>query len=441
MNPRRALWLLFVLLPLATWVAARAAQQSDAPYRPRRPTASSAQPSTPTQVAPSPAPPATTALPAQATAAPKASPAPQTAQPSSQPKPVQPPAPSAGNFSPANPPQIYTVSIHNSPGVPDRGSNCIICGIVRGNFTAVEPNLAICVQATGLGGAANLCTDTCQQGHDCKIDFNAAVRLKYPSPSVHITVWNIDVDPLKAYPNSNGVPVEERNQAPIAEFDEPDATACTIASPCPVPNPAGGPPMTIGFDFGSIDCNNSPYALPSTAPSGLTLFAAPTQGMLPDPGQPTISPNQHNPWREYFCLLQPSQKGGWVVQQMQYENSTHPQPSVFWETFVIVPGAQHSGYPDTFEYDFGPHQDGFMAVNAQAIFYEGLPNDFIRTHFFLNMPHDNLDIIQPSYQALSTTDPSAAKQLNQMVMAGTVKASNTLYRAWNLQFKDGHIVP
>jgi hypothetical protein len=171
------------------------------------------------------------------------------------------------------------------------------------------------------------------------------------------------------------------------------------------------------------------------------LFATPTEGMRPDPGQSAIPPNQHDPWREYFCLAQPSQKGGWVVQQIQFENPTHAQPTVFWETFVILPGEQHSAYPDTFRYDFGAHQDGFMSVNANATFYEGLSNDLVRTHFFLNMPNNNLDILQPSGEALSTTDSSVVKQLNQVVAAGTVKASNNLYRAWHLTFKDGHIVP
>lgn len=336
--------------------------------------------------------------------------------------------PAAGNWSATNRPQIYTVSIHDSPGVADAGSHCILCGLATGNFTAVEPNLGVCVWPNGVPGAKTSCTNTCEPGHDCKQDFREPALLKYPGPSVHVVL--VDVNRKTGQGTT------------IAEFDEPNALQCTLTGPCSVPNPQGGNPFRIGFDFGSIDCNNAASA-PIGATSGLTLFAIPTAGMLPDPGQETVPPNQHNPWRQYFCLSQPSQKGGWVVQKIEYETATNPtSPVVFWETFVVLPGQQHSAYPDTFKEDFTADASGFMSVNANAVFYEGLSNDFVRTHFSLNMPGDKLEkaIQQPSGAALSTTNASVVNELNKLVASSTVAASNNLYRAWYLTYKNGRIV-
>jgi hypothetical protein len=148
--------------------------------------------------------------------------------------------------------------------------------------------------------------------------------------------------------------------------------------------------------------------------------------MRPDTGLPSIVPNQHNPWREYFCLSRPSPRGGWVVQKIQVESPASPRGLVFWETFVVLPGERHSAYPDTFFYPFGVHQDGFMSVNATATFYEGLSNGFIRTHIFLNMPGKGVEIQQPSQSALSTTNSAIENQLNQFAADQSIRVSNTL---------------
>ena len=84
----------------------------------------------------------------------------------------------AGSWSASNPPQIYTVSIHNAPVVDDKGSHCILCGLATGNLTAVEPNLGICVQPNGVAGAKQSCTGVCMPGHDCKNDFPEPARAR-----------------------------------------------------------------------------------------------------------------------------------------------------------------------------------------------------------------------------------------------------------------------
>jgi hypothetical protein len=63
---------------------------------------------------------------------------------------------------------MRSVSIRNSPGVPDLGGHCIICGLVTGNLKAVEPNLVICVTPTGTREGHRQCTSICPPGHDCK---------------------------------------------------------------------------------------------------------------------------------------------------------------------------------------------------------------------------------------------------------------------------------
>ena len=125
--------------------------------------------------------------------------------------------PAAANWTASNPPRIYTVSVHNSPGVPDAGAHCIICGLATGNFTAIEPNLGICVVPDGVSGAKESCTTTCEPGHDCKHDFNDPPRLKFPGPAVHVYIADVN---------------RQTGQGTVLmDFDEPDALKCSIASP------------------------------------------------------------------------------------------------------------------------------------------------------------------------------------------------------------------
>src|SRR5581483_7972430 len=82
---------------------------------------------------------------------------------SSPPDPSQPSSPS----SDGTPLMIQAVTIQNSPGVPDTGGHCIICGLLTGNLAAVEPHLVICVTPSGRTDAARSCTGVCNPGHDC----------------------------------------------------------------------------------------------------------------------------------------------------------------------------------------------------------------------------------------------------------------------------------
>ena len=169
-----------------------------------------------------------------ATAAPNAAAGPATASAPGAPSgPAAPGAPS----SPVTSKMIQSVSIQNSPGVPDTGGHCILCGLVTGNLTAVEPNLVICVTPTGTTGGRRTCTAICPHGHDCKQRLGGGVRLNGAKPSVHVEVLDND---------------KQGKIQQLAAFDEKDATQCTTAQPCKVndaDDQAAG--TLVSFEFGN----------------------------------------------------------------------------------------------------------------------------------------------------------------------------------------------
>lgn len=172
-----------------------------------------------------------------ATATPNAPAAPATAAAASAPGAPSGPAASGAPNSPVTSKMIQSVSIQNSPGVPDTGGHCIICGLVTGNLTAVEPNLVICVTATGTTGGRRTCTAICPHGHDCKQRLGGGVRLNGANPSVHVEVLDND---------------KQGKIQQLAAFDEKDATQCTTAQPCKVndaDDQAAG--TLVSFEFGN----------------------------------------------------------------------------------------------------------------------------------------------------------------------------------------------
>ncbi len=208
----------FILLGVALLAAAQTgAAQSTPSYRP--------PPSSP-QYRPPAQPPAS---------APAPSTAPSATAPATTPSPAASTAPAP--ITPVTSKTIQAVSIQNSPGVPDTGGHCILCGLVTGNFTAVEPNLVICVTPTGTTGGRRACTDICPPGHDCKKELGEGVRLNGASPSVHVEVLDNDKDGK----------IQQ-----LAAFDEMDATQCTTAQPCKVDDADDQAAGTlVSFEFGS----------------------------------------------------------------------------------------------------------------------------------------------------------------------------------------------
>ena len=233
---------LFILLTLALLAAAQTgAAQSTPSYRP--------PPSSP-QYRPPAQPPASAPAPATSTTPPATSPAsPASAQPAS---------PSSVN----TPMRIQSVWIQNSPGVPDLGGHCIICGLIEGNLTAVEPNLMICVTPTGRTGASRACTDICPPGHDCKKPLGEdGVVLLGTSKAVHVEVLDND---------------KKGKTQKLAAFDESDATQCTTAQPCKVDDADDQAAGTlVSFEFGVNGCT-----VPASS-SGLTTSTMTVSGSLP----------------------------------------------------------------------------------------------------------------------------------------------------------------
>jgi hypothetical protein len=205
----------------------------------------------------------------------------------SSPTPAQPASPSSAN----TPTMIQTVTIQNSPGVPDTGGHCIICGLVTGNLTAVEPNLVVCVTPAGGAGGARSCTGVCNPGHDCNAPLQRGVTLA-STPAVHVEVLDND---------------KQGKTTPLAAFDESDATQCTTAQPCSqtVPDPtsadANGTQLSISFGFGTPEgCDTSaalwgqgPVLLASTK---ILPGVLPAQTVRTGPGCPAGPPGCHGPY-------------------------------------------------------------------------------------------------------------------------------------------------
>lgn len=209
-----------------------------------------------------------------------ANPPPSTPPPAPKPQPASPAAPAPASPSlpasaPAAPRMIQTVWIQNSPGVPDVGGHCIICGLVRGSLTAVEPNLFICLTPIGATAPKRVCSPVCPPGHDCKQGFSGGVQLNGAQPAVHVEVLDND---------------GEGTIRPLATFDEKDASQCTATQPCKVDDADDQAAGTlVSFEFGTCATIHGPTALdialkPNSPPAQPATPAPPGLADLPGPG-------------------------------------------------------------------------------------------------------------------------------------------------------------
>jgi hypothetical protein len=159
---------------------------------------------------------------------------------------------------------MTSVSIKNSPGVPDIGGHSIILGILRGSLTAVEPNLFLCVTPTG---GRKTCTGVCPPGHDCTKPLGNGIRINGAKPSVHVEVLDND---------------KQGHVTSLGAADIPDATMCIQSQPCThtfpdptSPDPANGTNSTFYFEFGPVG-----HPVPASG-SGLTTSTITMSGNLP----------------------------------------------------------------------------------------------------------------------------------------------------------------
>ena len=135
---------------------------------------------------------------------------------------------------------IKSVSIKDSPGVPDTGGHSVIGGLLRGSLTAVEPNLILCVTPAG---GRRTCTGVCPPGHDCTQRLGGGIRINGANPAVHLEVMDND---------------GQGHITSLGAADFADSTMCTQSQPCmhifpdpTSPDPANGTNSTIYFDFGT----------------------------------------------------------------------------------------------------------------------------------------------------------------------------------------------
>jgi hypothetical protein len=165
------------------------------------------------------------------------------------------PAASTGTNSPVTSTLIQSVWIQNAPSVPDTGGHSILGGILRGNLSAVEPNLVICVTPTGTSGGRRTCTDICPPGHYCQKEFGGGVRLNGANPSVHVEVLDDD---------------KQGKISQLAAFDENDARKCLPDQPCMV-DTTESIPMSVSFGFGGPEGCVAPTSVSGT---GSTLSSS-----------------------------------------------------------------------------------------------------------------------------------------------------------------------
>src|SRR5437870_3699172 len=75
-------------------------------------------------------------------------------------------------YSQSSPPSpaivVQSISIYDSPAVPDVGNHSIIGWILTGKgLTAILPNLKVCVRPKGASRDSQVCTQVCKPGHQC----------------------------------------------------------------------------------------------------------------------------------------------------------------------------------------------------------------------------------------------------------------------------------
>jgi hypothetical protein len=90
---------------------------------------------------------------------------------------------------------ISSVSIYDSPALPDVGGHSILGGLLTGKgFTAILPNLKVCAWPTGASSAARVCTEVCKPGHACLNQPFPGSGVTLGSRQSMLTVDVIDVD-------------------------------------------------------------------------------------------------------------------------------------------------------------------------------------------------------------------------------------------------------
>jgi hypothetical protein len=136
-----------------------------------------------------------------------------------------------------------TVSIYDSPAVPDLRGHSILGGMLRGNFTAILPNLAVCVSTPGHRDA---CTPICKPGHACLGQPFGAPWPAAAGGAYTINVYDID-EP--SHP--------DREHTHLIATSRQNPAECTAERHCkwPVADKAAyGNDSTVEISFGS-PCN------------------------------------------------------------------------------------------------------------------------------------------------------------------------------------------
>jgi hypothetical protein len=185
-------------------------------------------------------------------------------------------APSAtpASFNTGTAVTLTSISIQNSPGVPDLGGHSILGGVLRGSLTAVEPNLFLCVTPAG---GRRTCTAVCQPGHDCTQPLGAGIRINGANPSVRVEVMDND---KQGHITSLGVAdvadPTKCTQSLALQSQSPAPPSCVHTFPDQTsPDPAHGTDSTFYFDFEPVGCSVR------TSPSSLTRSTMTVSGSLP----------------------------------------------------------------------------------------------------------------------------------------------------------------
>jgi hypothetical protein len=156
---------------------------------------------------------------------------------------------------------IKSVSIYDSPAVPDLGGHSILGGLLTGKgFTAILPNLKVCVRPQSPDHAKKMCTEICKPGHQCLNQHFASPGVQLGSSETTVTVDIIDVD----RPGSEHL-IVTFNMSPATCADPVDArtsSQCKFSAPN-VSEPSLSGSVQIGFQIGMNACKctaaNDPF--------------------------------------------------------------------------------------------------------------------------------------------------------------------------------------
>lgn len=295
------------------------------------------------------------------------------------------------NGTPAPAPIGYA-SVLDSPPVPDVGGNSVLLGLLFGHGAAILPNLVVCARLKG-APTDQTCTSVCKRGHTCY--FQPFQRAFPRGTSVQVSVRNADQS-------------DKSGKQVTIGYGLVNPVSCTVTTPCELP------------------VNETVYGTGTKVKVALSsgpqvLSAIPTCSIA------GLSPNDQNPWLEYFYLSQPSPSGGYVIQKINDQAGTEPR-RVFYEAFKIAAGNKYMADPDVWKYEAG-NTTGRMSVTGEATFYEGLDDNWINQHFKMGGEDRPLK----STTSWWTRDPSIVKQLPD-------NPTNTVTRGWVINYQNGAIL-